>query len=93
MATLTHAQVRHRFAVMRQFMEADLTRGLRSAKANYLVAVGLLSYMEAVGGLITGHLGIPYKQAKKNFDAALAEMPAGYAAFQVKINRGKLGQG
>jgi hypothetical protein len=88
MAALTHAQARHRFAVMRRFMERDTTRGLRNAQANYLVAVGLLTYIEAIGGLITGNLGIPYQHSRTNFDAALAEMPAGYSTFQVTLNRG-----
>src|SRR6266852_5694380 len=88
MAPLTHAQVRHRFAVMRRFMEGDATRSLRLAQANYLVALGLLSYIEAIGGLITGNLGIPYGHSKSNFNAALAEMPAGYSTFQVTLNRG-----
>jgi hypothetical protein len=72
---------------MRDFMISDATRGLRCARANYLVALGLLTYIEAVGGLITGNSGIPYRYAKTNFNAALGQMLPAYSAFQVTIQR------
>src|SRR5437773_11658623 len=74
---LTHTQVRDRFARMRGFMVADSRRGLHNAQANYLVALGILTYIEAIGGLITGTAGIPSRYSRSNFNAALAQMTPG----------------
>jgi len=90
---LTHTQVRDRFARMRGFMVADSRRGLHNAQANYLVALGILTYIEAIGGLITGTAGIPSRYSRSNFNAALAQMSPGYVAFQVTIQRPGLNPG
>jgi hypothetical protein len=84
--SLTHAQVRNRFATRRNFMVADITRGIHQARANYLVALGMLAYLEVIGGLITGDGGLIGK-SRDNFNAALAHMPPAYGVFQVKVVR------
>ncbi len=84
--SLTHAQVRNRFATRRDFIVADLTRGIHQARANYLVALGILTYVEVIGGLITGDGGLIGK-SRANFNAGLAHMAPAYGAFQVKVLR------
>src|SRR2546425_10787682 len=84
--SLTHAQVRNRFATRRDFMVADITRGIHQARANYLVSLGMLTYLEVIGGLITGDGGL-IRKSRANFNAALAHMPPAYGAFQVTILR------
>lgn len=84
--SLSHGQVKRRFATRRRYMIGDLSRGVRAARANYLVALGALTYIEAAGALITGSAGL-LNQSRSNFNAALNHMPAAYSAFQVKIHR------
>jgi hypothetical protein len=67
-------------------MVADITRGIHQARANYLVALGMLTYLEVIGGLITGDGGLIGK-SRDNFNAALAHMPPAYGVFQVKVVR------
>lgn len=64
----------------------DITRGIHQARANYLVTLGMLTYLEVIGGLITGDGGLIGK-SRANFNAALAHMPPAYGAFQVTILR------
>jgi len=58
------------------FIYHDIERCIE-AKANYVVALALLSYTEYIGGLISGNLGLKYK-AKDNFDKALEYFPDEY---------------
>ena len=51
------------------FIFRDIERCVE-AKANYVVALALLSYTEYIGGLITGKLGLK-KESAENFNTAL----------------------
>ncbi len=51
------------------FIFRDIENSIK-AKANYVVALALLTYTEYLGGLITGDLGLQNK-SKTNFDTAL----------------------
>ena len=58
------------------FIYHDIERCIE-AKANYVVALALLSCTEFIGGLISGNLGLKNK-SKDNFDEALKYFPGGY---------------
>ncbi len=49
------------------FIYSDIEKGIKSG-ANYLVALGLLSYSEFIGGLLTGKSGIS-SESESNFNA------------------------
>ena len=55
-----------------------------NAKANYVVALALLSYTELIGGLASGNLGLEGK-SRANFDEALKYFPEAYRKVDSKI--------
>jgi hypothetical protein len=65
-------------------MVGDIRRGIHQARANYLVALGVLTYIEVLGGLISGDGGLP-RRSRSNFNVALNELPPKYSAFRMKV--------
>jgi hypothetical protein len=65
------------------FMQADLKAAI-NGKANYLAALGLVSYTEVLGGLKTGKLGLR-GQSKANFEAFLPYLGEDYTKAQDAI--------
>ncbi len=61
----------------------DIENGIKG-QANYLVALGLVSYTEFLGGLFTGNAGIT-DEAKNNFTEAIKNFPAEYTEVDRKI--------
>jgi hypothetical protein len=64
------------------FMRSDINAGI-AGNANYLTALGLVSYTEVLGGLRTGKLGVR-NQSSKNFNAFLAYMGPWYADLKAR---------
>ena len=58
------------------FIYSDIERCIE-ARANYIVALALLSYTEYIGALISGNLGLKNK-GKKSFKKALEYFPKEY---------------
>jgi hypothetical protein len=96
---VTYAEVKADFDKMcRTFMVEDIRKGIDLATANYLVALGLLSYLEVLGGLITGNgAAAGGSFAKSNFEGALNHMPNEYAKLNATLKvapaTGKLQKG
>ena len=65
------------------FIYGDIERCIE-AKANYVVALALLSYTEYIGGLISGNLGLR-KKSPENFRKALEYFPKDYDDFDSSI--------
>lgn len=66
----------------RTYMLEDIRKGIDLATANYLVALGLLNYLEVLGGLISDDgARTDGNFAKSNFDSALDHLPADYKAL------------
>jgi hypothetical protein len=78
------AQVQRDFAMIQRFMIKDLERGIRDAKANYPVVLGLFPYLEVVGGWIIGNDALK-GSAQSNFNAAITQMDPGYQALDAKM--------
>ncbi len=53
-------------------------------RANYAVALALLSYTEYIGGLISGYLGLKNK-SKSNFEEALKYFPKEYSDVNITL--------
>lgn len=71
-------EVRWTYDLMcRNFMVNDIRRGIDDAQANYLVALGIFSYLEVLGGFITGN-GALSDHSSANFNAAIAQLPQCY---------------
>jgi hypothetical protein len=64
------------------FMRSDINAAMRG-NANFLAALGLVSYTEVLGGLRTGKLGLIGK-SQHNFNAFLCYMGDEYMQFQKK---------
>ena len=64
------------------FMRSDIDAAMRR-NANFLSALGLVSYTEVLGGLRTGELGVRRK-SRHNFEAFLPYMGYEYAQFKKK---------
>jgi hypothetical protein len=60
-----------------RFMVEDIRRSIHDAKANYLVALGLFSYLEVLGGLLSGD-GAMRDKATDNFREVIKHLPADY---------------
>jgi len=67
------------------FMYNDIRRAIDSAKANFLVALGLSVYTEIMGGLITGHLKDP-RWPKRNYQAFLPYLGSHYVNLHKEID-------
>ncbi|MBI4296434.1 MAG: hypothetical protein HY667_04880, partial [Chloroflexi bacterium] len=65
------------------FIYHDIERCIE-ARANYLVALALLSYTEYLGGLASGNLGLVGK-SQKNFEKALDFFPQEYKQIDSSI--------
>jgi hypothetical protein len=66
------------FGFMRGDINAAIDRG-----AYYLAALGLVSYTEVLGGLLTSNLGVE-RTSRKNFKAFLPYLGEGYVALEKK---------
>jgi hypothetical protein len=67
-------------------MVEDIRRSIHDARANYLVALGLFSYLEVIGGLITGHGALPNsKKSTSNFNEAIKHLPQDYGDLDSKL--------
>ena len=66
------------------FMRADIDAAVRG-NANYLAALGLVTYTEVLGGLRTGNLGIRGKSAA-NFNAFLPYLGNDYVKLKHERN-------
>ena len=64
------------------FMRSDIDAAIRG-NANYLCALGLVSYTETLGGLVTGNLALR-KYSGANFRAFLPYLGAEYQAFKAR---------
>ncbi len=83
-ALLTNDEARaefHRYFL--EWMPHDLDAAIRG-KANYVVALGLLSYVEVLGGMLTGRGG-QTGSAETNFKAAINIFPQTYQDLDTKI--------
>jgi len=67
------------------FMYNDIKRAIDSAKANFLVALGLSVYTEVMGGLVTGHLK-DHHWSKRNFKAFLPYLGTHYEKLDAQID-------
>lgn len=61
----------------------DLSSGIEN-KQNYLVALGLLSYIEYLGSILSGNVGVNVNN-KDNFDFALSLFPTTYNSLNSTI--------
>ena len=69
---MTQREIDHYFKeFVYGFVCGDIERCITEARANFLVALGLLSYTEFLGGLRTGDLGL-LRKSRPNFNAGLA---------------------
>lgn len=81
---MTNDEARNEFHLyFQEWMPNDLDSGIRG-KANYLVALGLLSYIEVLGGMVTGQ-GAVTGQSEANFRAAIALFPQPYRDLDANI--------
>lgn len=64
------------------FMRSDIDAAIRG-KANFLAALGLVSYTEVLGGLVTGNLG-KRSQCGANFRAFLPYLGTDYKALETR---------
>jgi len=67
------------------FMYNDIRRTIDSAKANFLVALGLSVYTEIMGGLVTGHLK-DSSWSKRNYKAFLPYLGSHYVNLDKQID-------
>ena len=83
---MTDAEVKAAYdELCRTFMVEDIRKGIDLATANVLVALGIFSYLEMLGGLITGQGALIRGPGAKNFKAALRHLPPGYRAIDRKL--------
>lgn len=64
------------------FMRSDIDVAIRG-NANFLAALGLVTYTEVLGGLVTGNAG-KNRHASKNFRAFLPYLGKDYKTFDIK---------
>jgi hypothetical protein len=62
------------------FMRSDIQAAI-NGNANYLAALGLVSYTEVLGGLVTGNLGLD-RHSGRNFNAFIPYLGKDYEALQ-----------
>lgn len=67
------------------FIFSDIDNAIEKAKANFLVALGLSTYTEVMGGLVTGHLQDSGK-SKSNYQAFLPYLGQPYVDLDKKID-------
>jgi hypothetical protein len=60
-----------------EFQIGDMRRALDQARANFLVAIGLMVATEYLGGLLTGGLGVR-GSSRKNFGAGFKDLGLNY---------------
>ncbi len=77
----TNAQLIQKFETIARWMIEDTKRAMFQAKANYLVAQGLLNYTEIVGSFIT-----PDGSSGDRFDAFFNRMGAEYTRLLSRFN-------
>ncbi len=81
---MTNDQVRAEFhRLFLEWMCNDLDSGIRG-KANYLVALGLFSYLEVLGGMVNGRGGLRERPGD-NFEEAVKLLPQPYQDLNQKI--------
>jgi hypothetical protein len=68
----------------RTYMVEDVRRGIHDAKANYLVALGIFSYLEVLGGLLSGN-GAMRSSATANFNEVVKHLPQPYQDLDAKL--------
>jgi hypothetical protein len=74
---MTDAEVESTFnTIFHDFIKHDIQAAIEG-RANYLAALGIFSYVEFLGGLLSGHSGIINK-AKGNFNEAIRHFPPEY---------------
>ena len=66
------------------FMRSDINAATRG-KANYLAALGLVTYTEVLGGLLTGNLGLR-GTSKDNFKAFIPYLGQDYVLTERKLD-------
>ncbi len=66
-------------------MYQDIRRTIDSARANFLVALGLSVYTEIMGGLVTGNLKDPH-WSKRNYKAFLPYLGSYYVNLDNQID-------
>jgi len=66
-------------------MDHDLRVAIEN-KANFLAALGLMVYTEAIGGVVTGHLGED-GHVRENFEAALPWLGPSYVETDAFLKR------
>jgi len=70
---------------IRGFMYNDIRRTIDKAKANFLVALGLSTYTEIMGGFVTGHLQ-DSGWSRKNYEAFLPYLGTYYEELKHQID-------
>lgn len=77
----TNAELVRKFETMCRWMTEDTKRAMFQAKANFLVAQGLLNYTEIVGSFI-----LPNGNSGERFDVFFGRMGAEYASLLRRFN-------
>lgn len=77
----TNQQLIHKFETMARWMVEDTNRAMFQARANFLVAQGLLNYTEMVGSFIN-----PNGNSGERFDAFFSRMGNEYSQLLRRFN-------
>lgn len=77
----TNQELIRKFEIMTRWMIEDTKRAMFQAKANFLVAQGLLNYSEVIGSFL-----VPNGNAGERFDAFFDRMGNEYAALLRRFN-------
>ncbi|HYE22380.1 MAG TPA: hypothetical protein VD998_02200 [Verrucomicrobiae bacterium] len=79
---MTDEQIPETFkTIFKDFIEHDIQAAIEG-KANYLAALGIFSYMDFLGGLLTGNIG---QSSEANFDECLKYFPNEYLDLDKEI--------
>ena len=86
--TLQYAesQIRH---VLIEFQIDDMKKAMTNAKANFLVALGLMTATEYLGGLVTSLLGLKGK-SRQRFEAGFTYLGPSYQSIMTQNKRSVL---
>ncbi len=71
--------------IVKGMMDHDLSVAIEN-KANFLAALGLMVYTEAIGGVVTGYLGVDGR-SRQNFEAALPWLGPSYVQTDALLKR------